>query len=357
MRIVVAVETWGAAHTGSTGAAWSLAHGLSARGHRVEVVAARCLADGRPSVHVRTLPAQWPEPSAQRLAADRLEHATRAVPPVQHDILAHLGARTDPAAVDVRGVDLLVAVGLRSPHVRGLAERARGRTATVLQLQARDLPVAALPVVRLALRGHRQVTGSDRIAASLAGPGRYPEVVPPLVEPPPPPWPDLGILTDPDAGPIVVVDTGSAGGPGARPAVAARRAGRIVRRVTAGELATGRVDELLAGAAAVVVSGADDAGDVPGLALRYGRPLVVDAGSPGADEVRASGAGWVVGGPQSMRSAVAAALGRGGSAKAEAGVTFATTERSWDRWAAVYERVVDGPLLRAGEPEPAAGRR
>lgn len=340
------------------GAAWWLGHGLSARGHQVQVVAAQQL-EGEPShVRVRTLDAFWPPEAVQRLAVSRAAQASRALPAIQREILGCLGATSDPSQVELGGVDAFIGFGIQSPHVRGLAERALGRVATVLHLGEDDVALAPMPVLQLATRPHTVVAHYEAAASGLSEQlRRSVEMIPPGADPPAPGPPEVG--ERPSASGMVggrcavVFSSGRDHRFGADAVAAIRRVGLEVRHVSFADASVRRFDDLVRRDTAVVVLADGDAGDLPGLAMRFGRPLIVSAASSGAAEVVSSGAGWIVDGRRSLEEAMSTVVRGGAESQVASGISFASGERSWDAMAPRYERLFElEGVVSSGLPVP-----
>jgi hypothetical protein len=337
VRIVIATECWAPAHAGSSGAAWWTAHGLARRGHSVEVIAAALCGDAsHPGISARVLDATWPAATAQRVALERSASSRMTIGLVQRQLLALVGATTDPSSVDFRGVDGLIGFGVRSPHVRALVGRALGRVPSAIHLTGEDRPLAHVPLIRQGVRGHTLVTNWAELADFLPVEMRHR-----LVALPAGPGPEAPASSKADrvggvADRMALLVVPEAGAADQELATFCSRAGLSVYRISGPDLSGGRIDAMIRDAT-VVILGGGDVGDLAAVALRAGRPLIVSPGSSGEREARRSGAAFTLDEPSRFAAVLAATLSETGRERAAYGPEFVDSELGWDRLAPPIE--------------------
>jgi hypothetical protein len=337
VRIVIATECWAPAHAGSSGAAWWTAHGLAGRGHSVEVIAAaRCGDASQPGISARVLDATWPAATAQRVALERSASSRMTIGLVQRQLLALVGATTDPSSVDFRGVDGLIGFGVRSPHVRGLVGRALGRVPSAIHLSGEDRQLANVPLIRQGVRGHTLVTHWAELADFLPV-----EMRRRLVALPAGPGPEVPASSKADrvggvADRIALLVVPEAGAAHQELAAVCSRAGLSGYRVSGPDLSGGRIDAMIRDAT-VVILGGGDVGDLAAAAPRAGRPLIVSPGSSGERDARRSGAAFTLEEPSRFAAVLAATLTDRGRERAAHGPEFVDSELDWDRLARPIE--------------------
>jgi hypothetical protein len=199
-----------------------------------------------------------------------------------------MGASSDLATIDVGRYDLLVGIGVRSPHVRAVMTRAVGAVSSVLQLTTEDVGVCAMPLLRQFTLGHRVVSHWQELGAQLAV-ALQRDVS--CVSPPGDRWlgsPNYGAVSDElGVSPRYVLCAAT------ERAVHEHLARGPFQTVVVdgATLESRRLDALVAKAAAVVIG--DDAGDLAVVARRSGIPVLITEGSPGARWVAASASGRV----------------------------------------------------------------
>jgi hypothetical protein len=249
-----------------------------------------CQADGTtfPGLAVKTMSAKVPSGVKRATALRRAAGSATALPSVQQQLLDWMGATSDLTAVDVGSYDLIIGVGVRSPHVRAVMTRALGAVPTVLQLTAEDVPVCTMPLLRQFTLGHHLVSHWSELSTALAATlRRNVSCVTPSSEA----WLDL---------PGNPYTAGHCDSPqyvvwaGPRPANHRHRATKPFQEVVleGAMLGSHRHDSLVAKASAVVIG--EEAGDLAVMARKWGVPVVITADCPGARWVATSAWGAVV---------------------------------------------------------------
>lgn len=333
MRVTLAVEAWRPAHTGESGLAWSLACALASRGHSVQVLCAVSADGKRPGICVRELPASWPTPDEVSASITRGSVAHSSFPWVQRELLGKMGATTDPSSLNVEDVDVLVAIGVRSPHVRALLKRAQGYARTMIHLSWEDLILLRMPLVRLGCSGHGLFTHWEAVRRAAEVVVRTDVELMPLGT-------DGGdpafLAGREDARPSVIYvgvkppAVGGADSPHDHP-------GR--QTFSLNELGDQRIDDLL-NMSRLVIFGPGDAGDLPGLALLHGIPVVSSSQSSAAHLIRESGAGYVLDDLSSVLLDPERLGGPRAAWRTEVGEAYAREKLATDRWAEAFEEAV-----------------
>lgn len=364
MRILVVSDELSPAHAGPAGITWWLTNGLFARGHDVAVALPEprgVPAEAPPDPpFVQRFPARWPHPEAAVVAERRLLGGPGLLPAVQKDLLALVGPSTDPEAVDLHQIDGVIGIGTASPHLRGFLRVAAGRVGTAVHLHPGDLDRLRVPVIRRELRPHPLTTHWSGFAAlASAITDRPVEVAPP----PGAPTTEDGTATAtgeqaPRARrPPALLWIRTARGPVPR-SLDSWRAATGADITVCGEIADlhhedyldltsgiagHRLDRVLTDADVVVIE-PGDAGDLPAVAMRAGRPLIAYRGSSATDDLAVSGAGWVVDDEEALGAALAAGRDEW-ERRGAAGPCCVAHHRNWDNAILVYER-----LLGASRP-------
>ncbi len=330
MLIGLAVERWAAAHSGDPGTAWWVARGLLTSGHSVEVVTtASGDVPALPGAAIKMVPAQTPSCLERATALRRAASAASALPSVQRDVLDRMGASSDLRSFHPGRYDLLVGVGLRSPHVRSAMTRAVGSTPSVLHLTADDLPVCTMPLLRQSTVGHHLVSHWSELSASLAlALRRDVSCVTPSEEAwIPSPDQKNGIGEKPGGlrRYVVWAAAGSAGSEQPAP----EPFERVV--VDGPTLKSRRLDSLVANASAVVIG--FETGDLAALARRSRVPVWIAAGCPGAQWVATTNSGAVVASLTQVAGTLASVLSERTVAPADPGrVVPLQSAEDWARW-------------------------
>jgi hypothetical protein len=248
-----------------------------------------------PGVAVKVLPARIPGHLEKTMALKRAAGSSRALASVQRQLADRMGAVSDLAGVDVGRYDIIVGIGVRSPHVRTLMTRALGAVPGVWQLTAEDVAVCAMPLLRQSMLSHRLVSHWSELSVALE---RVLQRQVGCVTPSAEGWldsPDFGALAEKLGLPGQYVLWAPA--PGAFPAPP--QEGPIASVVfNESTLHSRRLDPVVAKACAVVI--ASDAGDLAVAAMRSAVPVVIAAGSPGARWVAESPLGTIVTNPSEV---------------------------------------------------------